>query len=109
MFGDSLDRLMFYMEMLGVEKFKNAYGRIEQMEADCYFVGCFVWLQFHVRMLVGGWRDSQYAQRKARVLKIVKYLIDSVTSYCKFSHRVWELDPKYAAVLGITSSLIGLY
>jgi hypothetical protein len=36
-------------------------------------------------------------------------MIDSMTSYCKFSRRIWELQPKHAAILGIISSLIGIY
>jgi hypothetical protein len=44
-----------------------------------------------------------------KILKIIKYFIDSLTSYCKFSKRIWELQPKYTAILGILSSLIGMY
>jgi hypothetical protein len=44
-----------------------------------------------------------------KILKVIKYFIDSLTSYCKFSKRIWELPHQGAAILGITSSLIGLY
>jgi|JI10StandDraft_1071094.scaffolds.fasta_scaffold104507_2 hypothetical protein len=42
-------------------------------------------------------------------MKIIKYALDCLTSYCKFSKRVWELSPKTAAIVGIVSSIIGLY
>lgn len=109
MFGDSLDRMMFYIEILGLEPYKNFYNRIDQLESDCYFIGCFIWLQFHLRTLPKTWREGTYTQKKVKILKIVKYLIDSITSYNKFSKRIWELQPKKAAILGIISSFIGLY
>lgn len=74
---------------MGIKAYKNFYDRIDQMESDCYFIGCFIWLQFHLRTLPKTWKEGAQAQKKIKVLKIVKYIIDSLTSYCKFSRRIW--------------------
>ena len=55
------------------------------------------------------WKKGDYELRKNKILKVAKYIIDFMTSYTKFSRRTWELSQKSAAILGIISSLIGLY
>lgn len=109
MFGDTLDRLMFAIEVLDLKQYQWLYGRLEQMESDCYFIQCVILLLYHLRTLRKVWEEGTYLQKKVKVLRIIKYVLDSLTSYCKFSRRVWEMKPKNAAIVGITSSIIGVY
>lgn len=136
-FGDILDRLAFLIPILLASAsnrrmvpeesktfISNAEGtipsctyallrrwlpKIEQLEADCYFAECLIWLFHHLRTFRGAWKQGDCRQRLAKVLKVVKYACDSLTSYCKFSLRAKEIQPKVAAFLGIVSSIIGVY
>ena len=106
LFGDVLDRIIFALEIMEKKEYSQFLGRVEKLEADCYFVECIVWLIYHVLTLKN---TEEGKKRRIKIAKIVKYVLDSITSHCKFSKRVFELNPKYAAYIGIISSILGLY
>jgi hypothetical protein len=60
MFADTLDRIMFYIEIIGLNEHKKFYEIIEQMESDCYFITCFIWFQYHIRTLIKIWENGNY-------------------------------------------------
>lgn len=109
MFGDTLDRFVFVIELFKFKDSESTCLQLEQLESNIYFIQCFTWLLFHIRTCKETFKNGDQKKKRIKVLKIIKYLFDSLTSYCKFSKRIWELEPKKAAILGILSSLIGLY
>lgn len=109
MFGDTLDRFVFVIELFKFKDSESTCSQLEQLESNIYFIQCFTWLLFHIRTCQETFKNGDKKKKRIKVLKIIKYLFDSLTSYCKFSKRIWELEPKKAAILGILSSLIGLY
>jgi hypothetical protein len=37
-FGDILDRMIFVLEILKIEKYQDFLSKIETIESDCYFI-----------------------------------------------------------------------
>lgn len=79
------------------------------MESNCYFIQCFTYLIFHLRTFNKVWHEGNRNKIKTKILKIIKYVLDSLTSHNKFSLRLFEIGAERAAVIGIASSIIGIY
>lgn len=80
---------------------------MSQLESDCYFIECVVQLGLNT---VAAWKAKGWDKdRKVKLAKVGKYILDLMTSYSKFSYRKWQLNPKVAGYMGLTSSILGLY
>lgn len=53
-------------------------------------------------------KDTIKASYK-KLLNIVKYMFDSLTSHSDFRGKLFNLDPKLNAILTTVSSIIGIY
>ena len=109
MFGDTLDRMMFVIDTFDLTQYKGLYNKIDQMESDCYFIQCVILLFYHLRTARKVYEEGDKKKIKIKALKIIKYLLDAITSHNKFSKRVIELGASKTAIIGIVSSLIGIY
>lgn len=87
--GDMFDRLLFIFDTIGPICGQEVYEMIDHLECDFYFFQCVTWLLFHIRTLKETFKSGTIKQKRSKILRITKYILDVCTSYCKFSKKVF--------------------
>lgn len=105
MMGTDLnDTFVYLMQLKVIPEYQMS--NLRQNVLDLYFIECMIWLCQHSYELKTGNFTSEQLYKK--ILYILKYIIDGITSFNDSSFRSWTLGLKTTSLLSIISSIIGL-
>lgn len=96
--------MLAYLIQMGVIGGRKGLPKLRQRVADCYFLECICWLGLYSYQLLKAKEEDR--PKKAGI--VLRYFLDSLTSHNDFSARIYSLDQRLTALLGLFSSILNL-
>lgn len=111
---------MFFKGKEGKEGMVKLVEQLEQLDSNLYFLECFCWLFVNVQRLLSLRQkhqettlpsDKDKSKLTEHKLKIIKYLLDLLSSYnnSSLAKHYGPINPKLIGFFTLISSCIGLY
>jgi hypothetical protein len=119
--GDCIDESALWLTIYhsGTENKRGLIKKLEEFETNFYFFECFVflcinltrWLRLRRAKAKEEMSPSEQKQYRESKFKIVKYVLDVLSSYNNSSLQKYlgPLEPKFVGYITLISSCIGLY
>lgn len=106
---DTNDSIGYLQQLNIIDKKIFNPANIKKRTSNLYFFECLMWLFLNLQDFFKNKNKRNSSENYRKKLAILKYALDSFTSYNDFSGRLYSLNPKVTTIVGTFSSIVGLY